>query len=134
MNRQINFRVWNKRLKRFVAIASFSQITGANCNSGLLGVTFESNETDPATQNYEDCVVQQFTGLIDRSGKKIFEGDMIEWTHKDSRESGPVVFSPSCAAFVIDSSGRHLIDEKYGNYIPMSKYMTYSILGHIFEK
>lgn len=117
-NRKLEFRIWDKAENEFAKPSEY----------GSAIEWFEGCE-----DNLDSLVIQQFTGLLDRSGKKIFEGDIIEFSRKDSRDCGPVVFSPSCAAFVIDSSGRHLIDDKYGDYIPLSKYVTYSILGNIFE-
>lgn len=118
MNRKLEFRIWDKAENEFAKPSEY----------GSAIEWFEGCAND-----LDSLVIQEWTGLTDISGKKIFEGDIIEWTHKDERQHGPIVFSPSCAAFVIDSSGRHLIDEKYGDYIPLSKYMTYSILGNIFE-
>lgn len=49
------------------------------------GTTICSAKVDPST-------VGQFTGLTDRNGKRIFEGDIIKWNDK----MGHIVFGMGC--------------------------------------
>ena len=115
MKRSIKFRVWDHKLLKFNYFDLLSTV-------GNFPI---------------DCIdnVQQFTGLFDSEMKEIYEGDIVHCRYLNHNEyTCPVVFSPSCVAFVLDSSGRHLFDDKYGDYLPMHREREYKIVGNIFEK
>lgn len=90
MSREIEFRAYYKPLKKYLPISSISFKIGAVKGSDPLEIVSldgvssftlygveRPNVATPVPP--ESAVIEQFTGLLDRSGKKIYEGDIVRY-------------------------------------------------------
>jgi len=66
---RFRFRAWDRKLQRW------SEATDSLSGMNLQDIM--ENEFDPTDFIHDDLVFMQSTGLCDRTGKEIFEGDLV---------------------------------------------------------
>lgn len=134
MNRSIKFRVWDNKSLRFLSENEFTLFKNGCLNLKSKTITNPSENTlDQYYFSENRFTIQQFTGLLDKNGREIYEGDIVQYNRRSSYDgiNFEVKWSEDNWGWVLVSKNKdYLINEQTPEGY---RYEFIEIVGNIFE-
>ena len=115
------YRVWDKELRTMLDVSLIDFKKGV-----LVGEHWEFGETN--FMSFDEIVIMQTTGLLDKNGKEIFEGDIVDYKGREA----VVKWHGSYASFIyrfVDG-----LKERVSEWDPLFlACYNFEVIGNIYE-
>lgn len=116
--REIKFRMWNKKEKKMYDIGVLDFDDKKAYMKGYLNYTVSN-------YMFENIELMQFTGLHDKNGKEIYEGDILPFTMYDLKTE---------YYYIVFRNGEfEAINKQDTNFIWRSAWKESTVIGNIYE-
>lgn len=127
--REIKFRAWDKLNKRMnLEVVGLHWVAKGGARGGDRLDAIEGLEDTHSRCDTQNFILLQYTGLKDKNGKEIYEGDILKWGLGEDKALTTIEFFDGAFRF----SGDQVVqeDECLGDY-GFEQYGE--VIGNIFE-
>ena len=103
---------------------------GTEPSDGEFAISYWDDEDGWMNDNVQPKTIGQFTGLLDKNGKRIFEGDVVQWS-KDNRK-----YVVTFRSGMFYASVEELNERIYGGFplwVLCEEEQPCTIVGNIFD-
>lgn len=122
------FRAYHKELKMMFEVKSLVYTLR------LARLTNKNDLVPSRTCSFDDIILMQSTGMVDKNGVEVFEGDILYYPEQDEDKYGYIEFDKDRLAFVLDNGFEKFVYGEYGmGYIVGNIYQNSDLLESVEE-
>ncbi len=125
--REIKFRAWDKELAEMNRVTSIHFIDEFNKNKGYEDVVYVEGQIDATPLSKIELM--QDTGLKDKNGKEIYEGDIIK--NNFAETIGSIMFAD--CGYWIKTINKDIFDNTIYHVLGQYDGEVLEIIGNIYE-
>ena len=131
--REIKFRAWDKRNKKMFGVSGYFMDMEVKKRKYILERWGGSEENDVSINiPFDEIELMQYTGLKDKNGKEIYEGDIVRNTYDRNITKNKKVTTKTITEICTFRWDKHWASFKWGNGI-VENMGIFEVIGNIYE-